>query len=271
MAALSSGIADANELAASKAKFVKFDHVFVIMMENQTNTDILGNPNAPFINGYANIANHATNYFAVGHPSAPNYLEIVGGSNFGLTNDFWPVWANGGCVDNAPGSTGCVNAFTPISAAGARQRGRPRRQTGRMQRSGHASPARRRRTTARSTPTRDHLYPEIDRRSARRRDQGWKTYQESLPAVPLTGAPPAAPPLGVNYSDGAVLQSQPGRGVRAGSDPKLYAVKHNPFAYFKNIQLGSTPGLSFEQIGFRRCKGLWADLASGRPPALDRC
>jgi hypothetical protein len=47
------------------------------MMENQTNTDILNNPNAPFINWYASVANQATNYFAVGHPSAPNYLEII--------------------------------------------------------------------------------------------------------------------------------------------------------------------------------------------------
>jgi len=37
-----------------------------------------------------------------GPSSAPNYLEIVGGSNFGLTNDYWPNWPNGGCVDHAP-------------------------------------------------------------------------------------------------------------------------------------------------------------------------
>ena len=48
----------------------------------------------------------------------PNYLEIVGGSNFGLTNDYWPAWAGQGCTDNAPGSTECRNAFTPIAAPG---------------------------------------------------------------------------------------------------------------------------------------------------------
>src|SRR6516165_6002052 len=118
-AALCSGIANANELPIKdKTTFGKLDHVFLIMMENQTDTDILGNSNAPFINAYKDIANQATNYFAVGHPSAPNYLEIIGGSNFNLTDDFWPVWVNGGCVDNAPGSTGCNNAFTPISSPG---------------------------------------------------------------------------------------------------------------------------------------------------------
>jgi hypothetical protein len=37
------------------------DHVFVIMMENHGYTEILNNPNAPFINKYARHANLATN------------------------------------------------------------------------------------------------------------------------------------------------------------------------------------------------------------------
>src|SRR5271166_5949914 len=110
--------ANAHDQDRPKSGFGELDHVFLIMMENQTNTDILNNPNAPFINAYAKVANQATQYFAVGHPSAPNYLEIVGGSNFGLTSDYWPSWVGTGCVDNAPGSTGCAHAFTPISVAG---------------------------------------------------------------------------------------------------------------------------------------------------------
>jgi phosphatidylinositol-3-phosphatase len=109
-AALATGVAHAaaNDVDGT---FGRLDHVFLIMMENQTNTDILGNPNLPFINSYVNVANFASDYFAVGHPSAPNYLEIIGGSNFGLTNDYWPNWVGTGCTDNAPGSTG---ASTPL-------------------------------------------------------------------------------------------------------------------------------------------------------------
>jgi len=44
------------------------DHVFVIMMENHGYTEILNNPNAPFISKYARKANLAANYFAVAHP-----------------------------------------------------------------------------------------------------------------------------------------------------------------------------------------------------------
>src|ERR1035437_2276821 len=94
--ALASITARAAELGEPQGRFRQLDHVFLIIMENQTNTDILGNANAPFINAYAKVANQATNYFAVGHPSAPNYLEIVGGSNFGVPNDFWPNWVNKG-------------------------------------------------------------------------------------------------------------------------------------------------------------------------------
>ena len=69
------------------------DHVYVIMMENHHISQILGNPNAPFITSYTSKANLANNYFAVGHPSLTNYLETVGGSNFGIVNDNPPVFA----------------------------------------------------------------------------------------------------------------------------------------------------------------------------------
>ena len=76
------------------------DHVFVILMENHYYGQIIGNANAPFINSYAATANLAKNYYAVGHPSLTNYLEIVGGSNFGILNDDSPDWHDTGCVSN---------------------------------------------------------------------------------------------------------------------------------------------------------------------------
>jgi len=86
-----SAVSYAKEGSVPHGGFGGFDHVFFIIMENKTDTDILGNSYAPFINAYAKVANRATNYFAVGHPSAPNYLEIVGGSNFGLTTIIGPT------------------------------------------------------------------------------------------------------------------------------------------------------------------------------------
>ena len=80
------------------------------MMENHGYQQILNNPNEPYLNSL--IANKkvnlATNYFAVGHPSLTNYLEIVGGSNFGIRSDNAPSWHDGTCPPNL--ATGIVNA-----------------------------------------------------------------------------------------------------------------------------------------------------------------
>ena len=76
------------------------DHVFVIMMENHAYRQIVNNPNAPYINQLAKTANVGTNYFAVAHPSLTNYLEVVGGSNFGVLSDSAPDWHNSSCLPN---------------------------------------------------------------------------------------------------------------------------------------------------------------------------
>ena len=60
------------------------DHVFLIYMENKGVNDIVGSPNAPYINSLLNSNPHDTNYFALGHPSDPNYIRPLGGSDFGI-------------------------------------------------------------------------------------------------------------------------------------------------------------------------------------------
>ena len=53
-------------------------------MENKGVGDIVGSPNAPYINSLINTKDMTDNYFALGHPSDPNYIRVVGGSDFGL-------------------------------------------------------------------------------------------------------------------------------------------------------------------------------------------
>jgi phosphatidylinositol-3-phosphatase len=89
------------------------DHVFLIMMENHGYSEILNNPNAKFINQYARSANLATNYFAVARPSLTNYLEVVGGSNFGVQSDNAPDWHNASCTTNL--ASGIANTDNPPS------------------------------------------------------------------------------------------------------------------------------------------------------------
>ena len=242
------------------SRFGELDHVFLILMENQTDTDILGNPNAPFINAYARQANQGSNYFAVGHPSAPNYLEIVGGSNFGVPNDYWPNWLGTGCMDNSPNSTGCNNAVTPIGVAGM-DNAVVATATASTQCNGQISL---------STPPVTNncaLYdypsslftPKSIADQLVERHRTWKTYQESLPMIE-----PGV--FGINYSDGAFSNLSPPAAFGPGPIQKLYAVKHDPFAYFQNIEAGQDARLSLAQVtDFDGPDGLWADLQHEAP------
>jgi phosphatidylinositol-3-phosphatase len=256
-AAVVSFSANAGDKDRPKSGFGHLDHVFLIMMENQTNTDILGNPNAPFINAYATVANQATQYFAVGHPSAPNYLEIVGGSNFGLTNDYWPNWVVTGCIDNSPGSTGCAHALTPIAVAGLDNAVVATATTstdcnGQISLNGPP--------VANNCALRNYpaalFSPQSIADQLVERNKSWKSYQESLPTVE-----PGV--FGVNYSDGEFSSLSPVSVFGPGPIQKLYAVKHNPFVYFQNIELGDSDGLSLGRVvDFDGPDGLWADLNS---------
>jgi phosphatidylinositol-3-phosphatase len=251
------GIAHAADPTTPQDTFGSLDHVFLIIMENQTNTDILGNPNAPFINAYAKVANQATNYFAVGHPSAPNYLEIVGGSNFGVADDFWPNWVNTGCIDNSPGSTGCVNAITPIAVAGTDNAvvataTKVTDCNGQITLTGAPVPNN---CALRNYPAK-FFTPKSIADQLIAKHKSWKTYQESLPTIE-----PGV--FGVNYSDGAFSNLSPVSVFSPGPIQKLYAVKHNPFAYFQNIELGDNDELSLAQVSdFDGPDGLWSDLQS---------
>lgn len=250
----------AAEPTAPVGKFGRLDHVFLIIMENETDTDILGNPNAPFINAYARQANQASNYFAVGHPSAPNYLEITGGSNFGLKEDYWPDWIGMGCVDHAPNSRDCEHALPPIDAPG-RDNAVVATATDESQCNGQIDGG--------GTPIANncalHDYPvstytpESIADQLVRRHKSWKSYQESLPTVDAALA-------GVNYSDGAWSNLSPPAAFAPAPIQKLYAVKHNPFAYFRRIQAGERPELSLQRIAdFDGADGLWANLQGQMP------
>lgn len=57
----------------------KFQHVFVIMMENTGYDQLIGNANAPWINAAAAKYGLATNYTGVTHPSQPNYIAATAG------------------------------------------------------------------------------------------------------------------------------------------------------------------------------------------------
>ena len=72
---------------APPAKLPAFHHVYVVVMENEEATSIVGNANAPYINSLVAKYGLATNYTAVDHPSEPNYIALFSGSTHGVTDD----------------------------------------------------------------------------------------------------------------------------------------------------------------------------------------
>jgi hypothetical protein len=274
-AAAAAGVASAAEGPVPRG-IPHLDHVFVIMMENHGYAQVIGNPNMPFVNAYARRKNLATNYFAVAHPSLTNYLEVVGGSNFGVLDDNSPDW-HAACASNL--TSGVVSnesvgsPICPISGTGTEA----------------ATPAIDYTNETSGTPgvpsTGDWNIDGVKSIAASTDIVGktiadqlvaaghnWKSYQEDLPD---SGAD------GVNVADGLwsnLSNLQPVTIPSVTPAPSivgLYAAKHDPFVYFRSVQEGSVDGdhdgddagISLKHVvPFDGPHGLYADLATGHLP-----
>ena len=62
-------------------------HVAIVVLENTEYGDVIGSRDAPYLNGLARRYALATHYYAIRHPSLPNYLALLGGSTFGIDSD----------------------------------------------------------------------------------------------------------------------------------------------------------------------------------------
>jgi hypothetical protein len=243
------------------------DHVFVIMMENHGFSQIVGNPSAPFANQYAKSANSAANYFAIGHPSLTNYLEVVGGSNFGVRSDNAPDWHSASCIPNIVPPAYTTTDFPssanvcPIAGEGIDAATPAIDLTNECPDPTTTDPCSPGLIDidGSSIPAASHIVGKTIGDQLVEHGRSWKSYQESLPP---TGAD------GIAYSDGYFTD------VTAPPDAlggllKLYAAKHNPFVYFKSVQEGKDRRNSLANVvGFEGKSGLYDDLRTGRVPNL---
>ena len=95
--------------ASSGAPLPRPDHVVIVIEENKSFSTILGNASAPYINSLAAKGAVLTNFYALIHPSQPNYLALFSGSFQGVTSDAVPP----------PGSPyGAPNLATGLFGAG---------------------------------------------------------------------------------------------------------------------------------------------------------
>jgi hypothetical protein len=83
---------------AFTADFPKYDHVFLVIEENEGFGAIIGSKYAPILNALAADYGLATDYRGVADPSEPNYVAMLGGDFFGITSDD-PYWFPAQTVD----------------------------------------------------------------------------------------------------------------------------------------------------------------------------
>ncbi|SRR6266487_550236 len=74
-------------LAAPKAQTAGPAHIIVVVEENHSYEQIIGNPAAPFLNQLASRGTVLSNYYAISHPSLPNYLAMTSGDTQGISSD----------------------------------------------------------------------------------------------------------------------------------------------------------------------------------------
>lgn len=68
-------------------------HIVIVVEENHSFEQIIGNPSAPFINFLSSGGTLLTNFYAITHPSQPNYLHLFSGSDQGVTTNSIPSGA----------------------------------------------------------------------------------------------------------------------------------------------------------------------------------
>src|SRR5207245_7800135 len=75
-----------------RAASASYRHVIWIWMENRSYSQVLGSSSpATHLKAYARRCGVATAYYALTHPSLPNYLAAVSGSTGGVTSDCSPA------------------------------------------------------------------------------------------------------------------------------------------------------------------------------------
>ena len=101
--------------ALDAQSFPQYDHVFLVIMENENYNQVIGNQHAPILNALAADYGLATNYRGVADPSEPNYVAMLGGDFFGINSDD-PYWFPGHTVN-------ADNLMSQLEAAGKTWRG----------------------------------------------------------------------------------------------------------------------------------------------------
>lgn len=76
-----------NDSADAVSYVPNFEHIVIIVFENKGFETVAGNPLMPKFNELVQESTLLTEYYAIQHPSLPNYLALIGGDTFGIRTD----------------------------------------------------------------------------------------------------------------------------------------------------------------------------------------
>jgi len=80
--------------ATPKPTVPHFDYIVMFMFENKEFGKIIGSPIMPIYNKLSENYSLLTQYYAVRHPSLPNYIAMMGGDTFGISDDCTDCFVN---------------------------------------------------------------------------------------------------------------------------------------------------------------------------------
>ncbi len=84
----------AGSLVPEVDKVPTFDHIVLILLENRDYSTVVDGSQMPHLKALAQQNVLLTNYFAVSHPSLPNYMALVSGSTDGIKSDCTTCFVN---------------------------------------------------------------------------------------------------------------------------------------------------------------------------------
>src|SRR6185295_9727593 len=104
-------------LISLKAAPPRYDHIIVVMEENRTPTQIIGDlANAPYITSLAEGGVQFSSMFGLVHPSQPNYIHLFSGDSQGIDSDNLP--SNFSTTDTGSYPFRAANLAASLIAAG---------------------------------------------------------------------------------------------------------------------------------------------------------
>lgn len=76
-----------NIISPAERLVPNFSHIVIIIFENKEYSTVIGNGKMAYFNLLASSYTLLNQHHAVTHPSLPNYLSLIGGDTFGITDD----------------------------------------------------------------------------------------------------------------------------------------------------------------------------------------